>query len=113
MTEFNLADSAVKYGAMVPMSRELARDVGLIGDRDIPDGDIWRARWKAEQPFTYYPVGARMAPPWEYWDNNRPWPPTFDPFPRVTRLQAGYREARRRVRNAVLALKDDLPDEDY
>lgn len=99
-----------KVSVVIPISNELMRDMGLIGDREIPDGARWRALWQQHQPFTYFPIGAHMAPPWEYWD--RPWLRSFDPFPRWTKAQSVWREVRRRTARARQALRDREPEDD-
>ncbi len=103
--------SVSKIAAWVPVSREVLIDAGVVGTREVPDGDRWRKLWNASR----WSGGAsgwfgESAAPWEYWD--RPAMPSLDLFPGLTRWTERARELRQRIRDVVGVARHGMPEHD-
>lgn len=110
---------AEKIAAYIPLSAELFMDRGLHGPRHerVDPTGVWSERWRELQVRTtsmsasgaWFPW--EVAPPYERADTVKP--ASFTPFPRLDALEARWRprvtETRRRLRNAVQALKGSDP----
>lgn len=96
-----------KIASYISVSDDLLIESGRYGPRfrSIPDRGRWAAMWFDAQPFTYWSIFAKIAPPWEYWD--RPAiPHTFTLWPRTERMVARIRTTRRDLRVRFRAARD-------
>lgn len=102
-----------KISTYIPVSDELMADWTYVaawrGERcDYPDATLWRRRWEAARPFTYFSVFANLAPPWEHWEKPRLM--TFDPFPTYTRVRTRILRIKWRIQETWGVLRHGLPE---